>query len=151
MTPRDPEPEAVTTEPGPEAEAPDSSQRAVPLPSRAGPRARMNPRVGIMVGAMLLLLVATTVGGIAIGRATASPDRTGLEAAVPSPPPGSSTPTTSAGSVVVREKTPDACDAALTNADAAVSYLVGNIRDQRLSQSMQRYQENRRACREASR
>jgi len=111
----------------------------------------MNPRVGIMVGAMLLLLVGTAVGGITIGRATASPDRTGLEAAVPPPTSGSSTPTTAARSVVIREKTPDACDAALADADAAVSYLVGNIRDQRLSQSMQRYQENRRACREASR
>jgi hypothetical protein len=99
--------------------------------------------------AMIALLVATTVGGIAIGRATASPEPARPGAAVP--PAAPTTPGTAAPVVVIKEKTPEACNAALSDADAAVSYLVGNIRDQRLSDSMQRYQQNRRACREASR
>jgi hypothetical protein len=121
-----------------------------PGPGQARPDARARGRVGLLVGAMVLLLVATAVGGIAFGRATANPDRIVRDVArssIPTP----STPASGAPIVVVREKTPAACDAALSDADAAVSYLVGNIRDQRLSQSMQRYQQNRRACREASR
>jgi hypothetical protein len=128
--------------------APDPAAAARPHALSAGP-ARHRPWV--TAAAMLLLLVATGVGGIAIGRATASPDRKEPQAAPPAASTPGSSASTAAPGVVIKEKTPEACDAALADADAAVSYLVGNVRDQRLSQSMQRYQENRRACRQASR
>jgi hypothetical protein len=127
-----------------------AASAAVGEPERpAGLGGRRSPRRSRLNAVLvLLLLVATAVGGIAIGRATASPERRSPRVATPSSPaPGSA----AAPSVVVREKTPAACDAALADADAAVSYLVGNVRDQRLTQAMQSYQRNRRACREASR
>ncbi|HZD74813.1 MAG TPA: hypothetical protein VE776_13185, partial [Actinomycetota bacterium] len=95
------------------------------------------------------LLVAIAVGGIAIGRATASPDQ--RPRAGP-PTTGTATPSASTATpgATGKQKVPAACDAALADADAALSYLVGGIRDQRLTQAMQRYQEHRRACRESS-
>jgi hypothetical protein len=124
---------------------------AVREPERpAGPAGRRSPGRSRLnaVAVLILLLVATALGGIAIGRATASPERRSPQVATPS---SAASGSTAAPSVVVREKTPAACDAALADADAAVSYLVGNVRDQRLTQAMQSYQRNRRACREASR
>jgi hypothetical protein len=112
----------------------------------AGGRSRGRSRL-TAVAMLLLLVVATAVGGIAIGRATASPEPKNPRVATPSSAPGS----TAAPGAVVREKTPAACDAALDDADAALSYLVGNVRDQRLTQAMQNYQRDRSACRAASR
>jgi hypothetical protein len=99
-------------------------------------------RVGLLAAA-IALLVAISVGGFAIGRATA-PNRTGT-------PATPATPTTATPGLVTKEKTPAACDAALADADAAISYLVGNVRDERLSKAIQSYQQNRKACRAASR
>lgn len=99
-------------------------------------------RLGLVVAA-IALLVATSVGGVAVGRATA-PDRSGAPAGPASSP---ATPSTAAPGAVTKQKTPAACDAALSDADAAFSYLVGNVRDDRLTKAMQNYQQNRRACR----
>jgi hypothetical protein len=101
----------------------------------------------LLVALVALLLVATSAGGIAIGRATAPDETSGSGASAGTP----ATPSTAAPGVVIKEKAPAACDAALSDADAAISYLVGNVRDDRLSRSMQSYQQNRRACRAASR
>jgi hypothetical protein len=99
---------------------------------------------------IVLLLALTIAGGIAIGRATANAEPGAADAPASSSIPGtSSPPTTTSLSVVF--KTPAACDAALSDADAALSYLVGNVRDDRLSRSMQSYQRNRKACRAAVR
>jgi hypothetical protein len=117
--------------------APRREELAAPAAERPDRR-----RVGLLVGVMALLLVATSVGGVVIGRATA-PDRPA--------PPGPATPSTATPGVVPKEKAPAACEAALADADAAVSYLVGNVRDDRLSQALQSYQQNRKACRAASR
>ena len=146
-----PEPHAsgsAAAPPAPERPAPGRPGSQPPLPG-LGRLDRQRSRLTAAV--MLLLLLATAAGGIAIGRATASPDRGGPGTATPAASTPLSTPSTAAPDVVIQEKTPAACDAALAAADAAVSYLVGNIRDQRLTESMQRYQQNRRACREASR
>jgi hypothetical protein len=128
--------------------APGPAAAARPRALSPGPARH---RSWMTAAAMLLLLVATGAGGIAIGRATASPDHKGPQTATPAASTPGSSASTAAPGVVIKEKTPEACDAALSDADAAISYLVGNVRDQRLSQSMQRYQENRRTCREASR
>jgi hypothetical protein len=112
----------------------------------ASPAARPERRrAGLLVTLVALLLVVTSAGGIAIGRATA-PDQTGGSGTSAGTP---ATPSTAAPGVVIKEKAPAACDAALSDADAAISYLVGNVRDDRLTQSMQSYQQNRRACRAA--
>lgn len=127
------------TAPAPAA-PPSKSEPAAPPGARQDRR-----RVGLLVALVALLLVVTSAGGIAIGRATA-PDQTGgTSAGTPA------TPSTAAPGVVNKEKAPAACDAALSDADAAISYLVGNVRDDRLTRSMQSYQQNRRACRAASR
>jgi hypothetical protein len=39
----------------------------------------------------------------------------------------------------------------MERADAAISYLVGRIRDQRLSDTIQQFVESRRACQAAMR
>jgi hypothetical protein len=146
--------ESLWEEPGDQADPtaadapPERPGSEPPLPG-LGRLDRQRSRLTAAV--MLLLLVATAAGGIAVGRATASPDRGGPGTATPAASTPLSTPSTAPPDVVIQEKTPAACDAALAAADAAVSYLVGNIRDQRLTESMQRYQQNRRACREASR
>ncbi len=141
--------ESLWEEPGDQADP--TAADAPPEPRLPGLGRLDRQRSRLTAAVMLLLLLATAVGGIAIGRATASPDRGGPGTATPAASRPLSTPSTAAPDVVIQEKTPAACDAALAAADAAVSYLVGNIRDQRLTQSMQSYQQNRRACREASR
>jgi hypothetical protein len=117
-------------------------QREPVAPPAATPDRR---RVGLLVAVVALLLAATSAGGIAIGRATAPASTGGASPGTPA------TPSTAAPGVVIKEKAPAACDAALSDADAAISYLVGNVRDDRLTKSMQSYQQNRRACRAASR
>ncbi len=103
----------------------------------------------------LVVLLAVGLGGVAIGRATATTGaRPGAEAitapdpaaaVVPSPLPG---PTSSAaGAARAPATTPPACDAALTDADGAMSYMVGHITDQRLTQAIERFQTDRWACR----
>jgi hypothetical protein len=116
--------------------APPRQQPAAPPTGRPDRR-----RVGLLAG-VLALLVATSAGGIAVGRATA-PDRPGAPARPASSPatPGTATP----GAV---PKTPPACNAALTDADAAIAYLVaGNVRDDRLTKAIKDYQLHRKACR----
>jgi hypothetical protein len=120
--------------------------------SRASSAKPAGRRAGLVAAGIVTLLLLTTAGGIAVGRATADPGRGAADAqgAATSSIPGTSTlPTTASPAVVF--KTPAACDAALSDADAALSYLVGNVRDDRLTKSMQSYQQNRKACREAAR
>jgi hypothetical protein len=96
--------------------------------------------VGLLVG-VLALLVATSVGGIAVGRATA-PDPSGAPHRPASSP---ATPSTAAPGAA--PKVPPACDAALSDADQAIALLVANVHDNRLSKALQDYQQHRRACR----
>jgi hypothetical protein len=143
-TRREPEPPSVGLEPGSAA-----SRRPESTPARLELDPLLRRRLGLAAAAMVLLLASAVGGGIAIGRATASPDRHGGKGAGPSATSASTA--APAPNLVVKERTPEACNAALSDADAAVSYLAGNIRDQRLTQSMLRYQEDRRACRQVSR
>jgi hypothetical protein len=114
-----------------------------PLADHTAPHPATRRRAGL-VAAMAVLLVATAIGSIAVGRATA-PNRSSIAGRI-SPTPSTTTP-----GMAIKEKTPAACNAALADADATISYLVGNIGDQRLVQAMQRYQQTRRACRQTSR
>jgi outer membrane biosynthesis protein TonB len=138
-----PEPAAsqAVTEPGDAA-----------APAEPRPWWRLRSRlVAEVVGALLLVLIAG-VGGIAYGRATAPDDRLDVSAIAPASSrpnaPGvarTSPPTTSGQEVLASAAS---CLSALDSSDAAISYLVGNIRDDRLSKSIQRYQADRQTCRQ---
>jgi hypothetical protein len=146
-----PEPPAANPEPAADAAGSGSITAEAPAGEARGQNGGGPERHRLRLILATVLLLATAAAGIAIGRATASPGRSGPETVASTPGAPSSSASTAAPGVVIQEKTPAACDAALADADAALSYLVGNIRDQRLSQSMQRYQEHRRACRLTSR
>jgi hypothetical protein len=100
-----------------------------------------------VVGALILVIVAG-LGGIAIGRASVAPDRIDVSAIHPALRPSATSQASppATGKEVLASAA--SCLSALDRSDAAISYLVGNIRDQRLSRSMQQYQADRRACRE---
>jgi hypothetical protein len=114
---------------------------AAPTPTRPA-RRRLGAGSPLSVAVGLLLLVAAAVGGVAIGRATASPDRAAPQVTSPSPAPASTAP----GAV---GKTPAACAAALADADQAFAYMLNNVQDQRLNQAIERYKRDRDACRAA--
>jgi hypothetical protein len=163
--------EAEVAEPSPAPEPPPpppaptrwalpepTASRAVTEPEGAAPPAEPRPwtrlrsrLVAEVVGAVLLVLIAG-VGGIAYGRATAPDDRLDVSAIAPassrpnSPSVSRTSPPTTSGQEVLASAA--SCLSALDNSDAAISYLVGNIRDDRLSKSIQRYQADRQICRQ---
>jgi hypothetical protein len=97
----------------------------------------------IAVAALGLLLVGFLLGAAVTRGGTPAPPVT--QAAAPTIPPAPST------SIVVRPAPPRACLVAMERADAAISYLVGRIRDQRLSDTIQQFVAARRACQAAVR
>lgn len=100
-------------------------------------------RVPLLLAAALVLLLGAGLGGVAIGRATAraAPIET-ISTSAPAPAP------TVTSQAPAQTRTPPACDAALTDADAAISYLIAHITDQRLSKALEQFQNDRRACRQ---
>ncbi len=138
---------------------PTSSARPKPLaPALRGLwRFQGSRRMVVELVAAVVVLLVVGLGGFAIGRSTAStsagaeefvaPDRTESSGfVVPSP---ATRPLTSSagGAATAQPQTPPACDAALQDADATISYMVGHITDQRLTQAIERLQTDRRACR----
>jgi hypothetical protein len=97
----------------------------------------------IAVAALGLLLVGFLLGAAVTRGGMPAPPVT--QAAAPTVPPAPST------SIVVRPAPPRACLVAMERADAAISYLVGRIRDQRLSDTIQQFVAARRACQAAVR
>jgi hypothetical protein len=106
-------------------------------PAAEAPPGRRRVRRWALPAVLGLALMCLLVGG-------------GLGYFLRSPTAASTLPTrtSTAGVVMIKEKTPTACDAALADADAAISYLAGNVRDERLSKALQGYQQNRRACKQ---
>jgi hypothetical protein len=95
----------------------------------------------IAVAAAALLLVGFLLGAAVTRAGTREPRPVTETAAAP--------PSTS---IVVRPAPPPAeCLVAMERADAAIAYLVGHIRDQRLSDTIQEFVESRRACQAAVR
>jgi hypothetical protein len=116
--------------------------RPDPDPPEPRPRRRLL-RVDLLItlAAVGLLLVGFLVG-VAVTRA-------GTEEPSPVADTAASVPSTS---IVVRPAPPPReCLIAMERADAAIAYLVGNIRDQRLSDTIQEFVESRRACQAAMR
>jgi hypothetical protein len=114
----------------------------LPGPPEPRPRRRLL-RVDLLIAlaAVGLLLVGFLLG-VAVTRA-------GTEEPPPAADTQASAPRTS---IVVRQAPPPReCLIAMERADAAIAYLVGNIRDQRLSDTIQEFVESRRACQAAVR
>ena len=99
----------------------------------------------IALAALGLLLVGFLLGA-AVTRAGTPARRPATQASAPPVSPAPST------SIVVRQAPPPrACLVAMERADAAIAYLVGHIRDQRLSDTIQEFVAARRACQAAVR
>ncbi len=145
------EPEVVEPAAAVESEDAAPSPPAIPVPvtPRASRPRRSRRTLAEVVGA-LILVVAAGFGGIAIGRSSVAHGRGDLSGAPPpaassATAPSSTNPSTIRGQILASVAP---CLSALDNSDAAISYLVGNIRDDRLSKSIQQYQVDRQACRE---
>jgi hypothetical protein len=95
----------------------------------------------IAVAAVALLLVGFLLGA-AVTRAGMREQQPVAQAPAPVP---------STSIVVRRAPPPRECLIAMEKADAAIAYLVGFIRDQRLSNTIQEFVESRRACQAALR
>jgi ABC-type bacteriocin/lantibiotic exporter with double-glycine peptidase domain len=150
-------PAVVPSAIGSPADAKAADQDAAPLPVPPGAEAprdglrRPSRRVLAEVAGALVLVVVAGLGGIAIGRESQPADRIDVSAIHPNPTLSVTTaPSPPSGSGKVQAPAAS-CLSALDSADAAISYLIGNIRDERLSRSIQQYQADRRACRERMR
>jgi len=115
-----------------------------PDPDPAEPRPRrglLRVDLLIAVAAVVLLLVGFLLG-VAVTRAGTEEPRPVAQTAAPAP----------STSIPVRPGPPPReCLIAMERADAAIAYLVGNIRDQRLSDTIQEFVDSRRACQAAVR
>jgi hypothetical protein len=130
-------------EPGDPPPPPILMRRPDPDPPEPRPRRRLL-RVDLLIAlaAVVLLLVGFLLG-VAVTRA-------GMEEPPPAANPAG--PVVPSTSIVVRPAPPPReCLTAMERADAAIAYLVGNIRDQRLSDTIQEFVESRRACQAAVR
>jgi hypothetical protein len=125
--------------------------------SRPVPVSRPAPGRPSQWGRRLLvavLAVGLFAGGIALGSVLAGgrgeparPASAARPSAAPSSAaPGSAPPTTAAPA---RQVASPACLSAVDDADAVISYLVTNMRDQRLARTLEQYREASRACRRA--
>jgi hypothetical protein len=132
------------SEPAAEASPPADPPANPPAPPASSPardpRRRLR-RVDLLIAAsaIALLLVGFLVGA-AVTRAGTEP---------PAAQPSRSVTVTSL--VPQPAPPPRECLVAMERADAAIAYLVGNIRDQRLSDTIQEFVDSRRACQAAVR
>lgn len=132
------------------AEATEATEGASAPRGPSPPRRRSRRVLAEVVGALVLVVVAG-LGGIAVGRASAPHGRLDVSAISPAPTPGAPSALSGGTPPATREQllaSTASCLSALDHSDAAISYLVGNIRDDRLSKSIQQYQTDRRVCRE---
>jgi hypothetical protein len=120
------------TEPASEASPP-------PIPPVRDSRRRLR-RVDLLIAlsAIALLLV-----GFLLGAAV-------TRAGTPESPAAEASPPATVTTLAPRPAPPPTeCLVAVERADAAIAYLVGNIRDQRLSDTIREFVESRRACQAA--
>jgi len=154
-TPGEPFPEAPAGPAGPVTPAPqasgvedegDGNERATDLlaePEAARPRGGGRRRGLLTVLVVLILAVVAAFGGVAIGRT--SVDLEHRSASVGSTR-GSAAPAPVPSSTAAHSSQAAACADAMDRADAAISYLVQGVNDQRLSDAMQHYHVDRGAC-----
>jgi outer membrane biosynthesis protein TonB len=131
--------EVPTPAPPPPTVSATASEPAPP-PAERRPLWRRALRVNlVLAGAAVVLLLVGYLAG-----ATVTRDGT-------STPPQSAAPPSPTATSIVPAPPPRACVVAVEQADIAISYLVGNIRDQRLSRAIQEFVRSRRACQQAMR
>jgi hypothetical protein len=118
------------------------SEHPAPMPAESRSRRRLL-RVDLLiaVAAVALLLVGFLLGA-AVTRAGMGERQPPAQTAAPAP---------STSILVQPAPPPRECLIAMEKADAAISYLVGFIRDQRLSTTIQEFIDSRRACQAAVR
>jgi hypothetical protein len=127
----------------------DGNERATDLlaepeaarPRGGGRRRRLLTVLTVLV--VLILAVVAAFGGVAIGRT--SVDLEHRSASVGSTQ-GSAAPAPVPSSTAAHSSQAAACADAMDQADAAISYLVQGVNDQRLSDAMQHYHVDRGAC-----
>jgi hypothetical protein len=120
-------------------------KRPDPDPPEPRPR-RLLLRVDLLIAlAAIVLLLVGFLLGMAVTRA-GSDESPPVADTAPAAPPAPSTSVPRRPAPPPRE-----CLIAMERADAAIAYLVGNIRDQRLSDTIQEFVESRRACQAAVR
>jgi hypothetical protein len=113
---------------------------APPPPAERRPLWRRALRVNlVLASAAVVLLLVGYLGGAAVTRDGAST------------PPQATAPPSPIATSIVPAPPPRACVVAVEQADIAISYLVGNIRDQRLSRAIQEFVKSRRTCQQAMR
>ncbi len=123
---------------------------SAPAAAEAAPELRVSGarQLSLLLAALLVLLAGVAIGGVAIGRSTAKAAPVESIATTPSGSGPPTSPANPAPGQATQTKTPPACDAALTDADAAISYLIAHITDERLSKALGQFQTDRRACRQ---
>jgi hypothetical protein len=132
-----------TSEHGP---APAKGEAAPPpSPPRRRPLWRRALRVNLLLaGAAVALLLV----GFLLGASLADSGRPAAGASTPTP--AGARPTATVTSIVIQPGPPPrSCRIAAEWADKAIAYMVGNIRDDRLTKAIQEFVRNRRACQKA--
>ena len=117
------------------------------LPERAhavAPERARRPPVVMLAIAVGLFSAGVMVGAVLAG-GSREPARQAVAAVTSLAPSVTAVPTTAPA----RQVSPPACAAAIDDADAVISYLVSNVRDQRLTRYLQRYRAASGACRRA--
>jgi hypothetical protein len=128
-------PAVTTAAPDPPAAAPE------PRPETGRGR---GSRRGLLASLLVVVLAAAAaLGGVAIGRASVKlENRSASSEATASRVPGAAAPPSTAA----RSSQAAACSDAMDQADAAIAYLVQGVRDDRLTQAIQRYHDDRETC-----
>ena len=136
---RAPEREPAPAEgPGPAPSDPDGRR---PLWRRA-------LRVDLLLAGAAVALLAV---GFVLGMAVSGPGSPPPATSPPSVPATAQAPATVTSIVVQPGPPPRSCRNAIEWADKAIAYMVGNIRDDRLSTAIQEFIDSRRACQRAVR
>jgi hypothetical protein len=130
---------------------PAPAEEAGPSPSNpAGRRPlwRRALRVDLLLAGAAAALLAV---GFVLGMAVTGPGSPPPATSQPSVPATASAAATVTSIVVQPGPPPRSCRSAVEWADKAIAYMVGNIRDDRLSTAIQKFVESRRACQRAVR
>jgi hypothetical protein len=124
---------------------PAPAEHPAPVPR---PLWRRELRVNLLIA---VAVVGLLLVGFLVGASVAGTDRP-APAAQPPPVPSVDRSSPTVTSIVVRPGPPPrACTTAIEWADKAIAYMVGNVRDDRLTKAVQGFVASRRACQRAAR
>ena len=95
------------------------------------------------------LALGLFAGGIGVGSVLAGESTEPARPAAAAATSITSTTVAPSTTALARPVSPPACLSAVDDADAVISYLVANMRDQRLARALEQYRAASRACRNA--